>query len=84
MENLLSDGLKTTQTLATKVEKLLLKYHELELNNETLKLELENIKSSNEAKDIQIVKLEESLRKKAEETDELLGKIEDVLGLWKK
>ncbi|MFV0481155.1 MAG: hypothetical protein ACK5LP_04150 [Campylobacteraceae bacterium] len=71
----------TALKLGEKIEKLILKYHELELENEKLRTELTSSQAASAAKDVQISKLEDELRVKTKETDELLGKIEAVLGI---
>ncbi|MDR3178353.1 MAG: hypothetical protein LBT96_05165 [Campylobacteraceae bacterium] len=72
---------KISAILNDKVEKLILKYHELENENDALKGEVERLRIRNEEKEAQILKLEEELKIKSLETDELLGKIEAVLGI---
>ncbi|MDR1284598.1 MAG: hypothetical protein LBJ88_00155 [Campylobacteraceae bacterium] len=72
---------KISVTLSDKIERLIVKYHELENENYTLKSEVERLQAKNEDKEAQILKLEEELRSKSLETDELLGKIEAVLGI---
>ncbi|MDR1555334.1 MAG: DUF3450 domain-containing protein [Campylobacteraceae bacterium] len=72
---------KISVILNDKVEKLIVKYHELESENRTLKDEVERLKITNEEKEAQVLKLEEELKSKSLETDELLGKIEAVLGI---
>ncbi|MDR2342524.1 MAG: hypothetical protein LBD84_05765 [Campylobacteraceae bacterium] len=72
---------KISAILNDKIEKLIVKYHELEISNETLKGEVERLKIKNEEKEALIIKLEEELKIKSLETDELLGKIEAVLGI---
>jgi cell division protein FtsB len=67
--------------LSEKVERLIVKYHELEIENEALKDEVERLKTTNNEKEEQILKLEKELKNKSLETDELLGKIEAVLGI---
>lgn len=75
------DENKTTITLGEKIETLLLKFHELNSENENLRNELSSTKAQNEAKDIEIAKLQEDIRAKTQETEELLAKIEAVLNI---
>jgi cell division protein FtsB len=72
---------KVSATLSGKVEKLIVKYRELENENYALKNEIEMLKNENEDKEAQILNLKEELKSKSLETDELLGKIETVLGI---
>ncbi|MDR0407593.1 MAG: hypothetical protein LBH45_01555 [Campylobacteraceae bacterium] len=72
---------KISVTLSDKIERLIVKYHELENENYTLKNEVESLRAENRDKEVQILKLEEELKNKSLETDELLGKIESVLGI---
>ncbi|MDR0579587.1 MAG: hypothetical protein LBG21_03185 [Campylobacteraceae bacterium] len=77
----MQESSKISAILNDKIEKLIVKYHELESDNETLKSEVERLKIKNEEKEALIIKLEEELKIKSLETDELLGKIEAVLGI---
>jgi cell division protein FtsB len=77
----MADESKVLATLGEKIEKLIIKYHELEIQNEKLKREVEELQTQNDKKEARILKLEEELKGKSIETDELLGKIEAVLGI---
>ena len=70
----------TVNKLSQKVNDLLVRFEELKSQNEALRQEVVTLKAQNEAKDAQIESLEEKLMNKEIETDEILGKIEEVLG----
>ena len=70
----------TVNKLSQKVNDLLVRFEELKSQNEVLRQEVVTLKAQNEAKDAQIESLEEKLMNKEIETDEILGKIEEVLG----
>ncbi|WP_295146853.1 hypothetical protein [uncultured Campylobacter sp.] len=67
-------------TLADKVNDLISKYDELSRANEELHNQVITLKAQNEAKTNQIMRLEEELNKKNSEADDVLKKIEAVLG----
>ncbi len=67
-------------TLADKVNDLISKYDELSRANEDLHNQVITLKAQNEAKTNQIMRLEEELNKKNSEADDVLKKIEAVLG----
>ncbi|MFC2588057.1 MAG: hypothetical protein ACFNYB_07150 [Campylobacter sp.] len=67
-------------TLADKVNDLISKYDELNRANEELHNQVITLKAQNEAKTNQIMRLEEELNKKNSEADDVLKKIEAVLG----
>ncbi|MBR8462156.1 hypothetical protein KDD93_03945 [Campylobacter sp. faydin G-24] len=67
-------------TLTQKVNDLIAKYDELSKANEELHNQVITLKAQNEAKTNQIMRLEEDLNKKNSETDDVLKKIEAVLG----
>lgn len=67
-------------TLADKVNDLISKYDELSRANEELRNQVITLKAQNEAKTNQIMRLEEELNKKNSEADDVLKKIEAVLG----
>ncbi len=69
----------SVNSLADKVEDLLSKYEELKQINENLRQELVQAKAGDEAKDAQIAKLQEELRLKDQENEDIFGKIEAVL-----
>lgn len=66
--------------LSKKVNDLITKYNELEKANEELHNQIVTLKAQNEAKTNQIMRLEEDLNKKNNEADDVLKKIEAVLG----
>ena len=67
-------------TLSDKVNDLITKYDELCKTNEELRNEIVTLKAQNEAKSNQIMRLEEDLDKKNTEADDVMRKIEAVLG----
>lgn len=71
---------QSVNSLVSKVEDLLAKYEELRDQNEVLRQELVSVKAQNEAKDTQISKLQEELRSREMESEDIFGKIEAVLG----
>ena len=71
---------KVLHTLTTKVNDLLAKYNEVVEENENLRNQLISAKAQNEAKSNQILRLEEELKDKNIESDDVIRKIEAVLG----
>lgn len=71
---------QAVNSLASKVEDLLSRFEELRSLNEELRQELVSVKAQNEAKDVQIRRLEEELQEKELESEDIFGKIEAVLG----
>ena len=67
-------------TLSDKVNDLIKKYDEVCRVNEELRNEIVTLKAQNEAKTNQIMRLEEDLDKKNSEADDVMKKIEAVLG----
>ena len=67
-------------TLSDKGNDLLTKYDEVCRVNEELRNEIVTLKAQNEAKTNQIMRLEEDLDKKNSEADDVMKKIEAVLG----
>ena len=67
-------------TLSDKVNDLITNYDEVCRVNEELRNEIVTLKAQNEAKTNQIMRLEEDLDKKNSETDDVMKKIEAVLG----
>ena len=74
------DNDKVLNTLTDKVNDLLARYNEICEENEFLRNELISVKAQNEAKTNQITRLEEDLRTKNTESDDVIRKIEAVLG----
>ena len=71
---------KIINTMTDKVNELLEKYNELCEVNENLRNELVSVKAQNEAKTNQIMRLEEELKSKNIESEDIVKKIEAVLG----
>ena len=71
---------KVLNTLTTKVNDLLAKYNEVVEENENIRTHLISAKAQNEAKSNQILRLEEELKNKNVESDDVIRKIEAVLG----
>ncbi len=69
----------TVSRLVEKVNDLLRRFEEMKSQNESLRQEVMTLKAQNEAKDIQISKLQEELTAKNIESDDILGRIEEVL-----
>jgi hypothetical protein len=68
------------ESLTDKVNELIKKYDEVCRINEELHNEIVTLKAQNEAKTNQIMRLEEDLDKKNSEADDVMKKIEAVLG----
>jgi len=69
----------TVNNLAKKVDDLLVRFEELQTQNGTLRQEVITLKAQNEAKNLQIEKLEEDIMNKDIESDDIFAKIEEVL-----
>ncbi len=69
----------TVSKLVEKVSDLLKRFEDMKVQNEALRQEVVTLKAQNEAKDAQIFKLQEDLTTKNIESDDILGKIEEVL-----
>ncbi|EAI6154732.1 hypothetical protein ACSM8F_000363 [Campylobacter lari] len=67
-------------TMTDKVNELLAKYNEVCEINENLRNELVSVKAQNETKNNQIARLEEELKNKNIESEDVIKKIEAVLG----
>ena len=74
------DDDKVLNTLTDRVNDLLARYNEVCDENESLRNELVSVKAQNEAKSNQIARLEEDLRARNTESDDVIRKIEAVLG----
>ncbi|MDR2080297.1 MAG: hypothetical protein LBP54_00210 [Campylobacteraceae bacterium] len=72
---------KISAVLGDRVERLIAKFGELEIENEALKEELKNLKAEIFEKEEIIAKLQNDIKAKSLETDELLEKIESVLNI---
>ena len=69
----------TVNKLSEKVDDLLVRFEEMKSQNDTLRQEVVTLKAQNEAKNIQIDKLEEDLMNRDIESDDIFSKIEEVL-----
>ncbi len=69
----------TVNKLADKVNDLLVRFEDMKSQNDRLRQEVVTLKAQNEAKNIQIEKLEEDLMNKNIESDDIFIKIEEVL-----
>ena len=69
----------TVNKLSEKVNDLLVRFEEMKSQNSTLRQEVVTLKAQNEAKNVQIDKLEEDLMNKDIESDDIFSKIEEVL-----
>ena len=69
----------TVSKLVEKVNDLLKRFEEIRSQNDALRQEIITLKAQNEAKDSQIFKLQEELTNKNIESDDILGRIEEVL-----
>ena len=69
----------TVSKLVEKVNDLLGRFEDMKVQNEALRQEVVTLKAQNEAKDTQILKLQDELTTKNIESDDILGKIEEVL-----
>ena len=71
---------KIINTMTDKVNELIEKYNEVCEANENLRNELVSVKAQNEAKSNQIMRLEEELKSRNVESEDIYKKIEAVLG----
>lgn len=71
---------KIINTMTDKVNELIEKYNEVCEINENLRNELVSVKAQNEAKSNQILRLEEELKSRNMESEDIYKKIEAVLG----
>ena len=69
----------TVNKLADKVNDLLVRFEDMKSQNDRLRQEVVTLKAQNEAKNIQIEKLEDDLMNKDIESDDIFSKIEEVL-----
>jgi len=69
----------TVSKLVEKVNDLLKRFEDVRFQNDALRQEVMTLKAQNEAKDSQIFKLQEELTNKNIESDDILGRIEEVL-----
>ena len=80
MEECMFEQEKPINTLSDKISERLEKYKDLQAQKESLRQEVVRAKALAEAKDVQIAKLEQSLIGKDINADDLMSKIEAVLG----
>ena len=66
--------------LNEKIENLIKNYEELQKENEELKIELENTKNLLEQKDAELLECKENMALKELELEEVVAKIEAILG----
>ena len=71
---------KIINTMTDKVNELIEKYNEVCEANEALRNELVSVKAQNEAKSNQIMRLEEELKSRNIESEDIYKKTEAVLG----
>lgn len=71
---------KIIHTLTDKINELLERYNELKETNESLRNELVSVKAQNEAQENEIARLEDELKTKNVESEDIAKKIEAVLG----
>lgn len=71
---------KIIHTLTDKINELLERYNELKETNESLRNELVSVKAQNEAQKNEITRLEDELKSKNVESEDIAKKIEAVLG----
>ncbi|RUM45841.1 MAG: hypothetical protein DSY46_01630 [Hydrogenimonas sp.] len=74
------DNISIVEQLSKKVDDIVARVRALEEENGQLRNELVAVKAQNEAKDAQIAKLNEELMMKDLEIEEVIGKIEAILG----
>ena len=72
--------LSALERLTQKIDGLLVRLKNLEQENSELRNELVAVKAQNEAKDAQIARLNDELALKDAEIDEVIAKIETILG----
>jgi SMC interacting uncharacterized protein involved in chromosome segregation len=70
----------TLQRLGEKVAQMLQQYDALRSENELLRNEVVTLKAESEAKTSQIGRMEEELVQKEREIEEIVNKIESILG----
>ena len=66
--------------LNEKIENLISNYETLQKENSELKVELENIKNSLEEKEVELLECRENMALKELELEEVVSKIEAILG----
>ena len=71
---------RSVTTLSQKIDELIAKYQDVVAQNEALRQEVVKAKALADAKNVQIAKLEHDLSHTNVNADDLLSKIEAVLG----
>ena len=71
---------RSVTTLSQKIDELIAKYQDVVAQNEALRQEVVKAKALADAKNVQIAKLEHDLSHTNVDADDLLSKIEAVLG----
>ena len=74
------ENIPVIEQLGKKIDEIVSRIKTLEEENGRLRNELVSVKAQNEAKDVQINKLTEELTMKDLEIEEVIGKIEAILG----
>ena len=74
------ENVPVIEQLSKKIDSVVGRIKALEEENARLRNELVSVKAQNEAKDVQIDKLNEELTMKDLEIEEVIGKIEAILG----
>ncbi len=74
------ENIPVIEQLAKKIDEMIARMKRLEEENGRLRNELVSAKAQSEAKDAQIAKLTEELAMKDLEIEEVIGKIEAMLG----
>ena len=74
------ENIGVLEKLNEKIDALLKNYESLKEENEQLRKELVTCKASNEAKDAQILKLQDEIAMKDLELEEIIMKVEQILG----
>lgn len=75
----MSEEEKTINLLSEKINDVLARFVKLKEQNEILRQESITLRAQNEAKDIEIAKLEEDLLNKNIESEDIFARIEEVL-----
>lgn len=68
------------EDLDAKIDSVVQKVRVLKEENNTLRAQVVTLKSQGEAKDLQLAKLEEDLAQKDRQIDEVVAKIEQIVG----
>ncbi len=74
------DNIPVIDQLSKKIDEILARLKRLEEENSQLRNEIVTLKAQNEAKESQVAKLSDELAMKDLEIEEVIGKIEAMLG----